>query len=658
MESYSSAKSDQFTTNSLNEIYKILESILTQLNEVLDKDISSNFEIEYVNKKSVRIVINDFKSLLHESLSEEEFVKIIIEIINQYSLYDAYEKELSTIGTTKRIKVEEKLIFMDKESDPNRIEELINFKKQRVSAIREYMNQQRANNKEEKSEEEKGIDELIRQKTMEIKNMLSVGKNIKKEGDKIIIPIEEFLLERYKENNYPYPINIFIKKEGESKTKNIQKLLILMDIENFEETKKQFESLVNSVTEESLSKFKKVILVGKYTAIIHRKDLMERYSKDFVLKINTYFKDFYERCKKVTEVELSIQQILLPLTKLFGIKPALLNYFIYYGDDNNNKVYEKGEIKENFEEMISKINFTEDANNLFNGEYYLVSDSGADVIEEFRNILKDANYMVGCQSLDCLKILKIDTFSNKLYVNEIKNLKGKYSLLSNDYAKYKEMEKMIKENIHDCNLEVKEIKTFDIKLPGGEIKCEACKKAIPDNQPLYYCNICKLFFCCECTENKFKNRGEISFDLYIHPEHNLIYFYTRDENKLKDIDIKRLGNNLHYAELLKEMEGVGNPNALKHAGMCNACGVNLEDTPRYLCLKCRPGAEIEGGYFDYCYNCIKKYREQENPPNDKDEPEKLEPFCFNGIIKFKPEHIHKEHPLLFIISGYKDYYHY
>ena len=322
MESYSSAYSDQFTSNSLNEIYRILENILKQLNEVLDKDISQNFEIEYFDKKSVKIIINDFKSLLHESLSEEEFVKIIIEIINEYSLYDSYEKELSTIGTTKRIKVEDKLLFMEKEKDPERIEELVKLKRGKVNAIREYMNQQRANNKEERTDEEKGIEEVIKQKTMEIKNMLSVGKNIKKDGNKIIIPIEEFLLQRYKENNYPYPVNILVKKEGESKSKNIQKLLILMDIENFEETKKQFESLVDSVTEESLSKFKKIILVGKYTAIIHRKDLMERYSKDFELKIKTYFSNFYEKCKKVTEVELSIQQIVLPLTKLFGIKPS------------------------------------------------------------------------------------------------------------------------------------------------------------------------------------------------------------------------------------------------------------------------------------------------------------------------------------------------
>ena len=136
------------------------------------------------------------------------------------------------------------------------------------------------------------------------------------------------------------------------------------------------------------------------------------------------------------------------------------------------------------------------------------------------------------------------------------------------------MEKVIKDNIPDSNLEVKEIKTFDIKLPKGEIKCKECQKIIPDNQPLYHCNKCNLFYCCECTENKFKNKGELGFDLYVHSEHNLIYFYTRDEDKLKDIDIKRLGQNLYYTELLKEMEGTGNPSVLKHNGSFNGCGEN------------------------------------------------------------------------------------
>ena len=651
-------KTINFSNKSLEDISSTIGSIITDINNELNKDISENFEIDFdASTMSGKFIINNYNSLLEKDQNPKDLIYKIKKIIDQHSLQDDYDEEISTIGKTKRIPVEEDLYI--NEEDENKKKEILRIRNEKINAIREYMQLQKSNDTltMKKLAEEKKRELIVKEKSKEIKNYLAAQKIIDTNKKQFIFPIDKYLLQKYKTFRYPFSICKTVKKEGKTNSKNIQKLAIIIDFENFDGTKKIIKYLDN-ISEENLQKFKKITLMGKYTPIFHREDLMDKYKKDFELKIKKYFKNFYEKCKKVTEVEFGVLEILVPLVKYLGIKPALLNYFIYFDtsneDEDENQVYEKGEISNDFNDFLSQFNFTENTNSLLNGEINVIKSSCATFINELKNILENAHYMVGGKSINYSCSLKYDISSKKLYINKLKDLKGEFYLLSEDYKKYIPMEKEIKENLPDSKLKINEIKTMNIELPKNkdEILCKNCNKNIPENKAIYYCYICNIFYCQDCTENQFTNPMNNGLSLFIHPQHNLIYFLKRDEKNLHNIEIKRLGTNLYYTKI----QNGGEVKFLKHSASCNNCRGDFTGSPRYLCLGCRPGAPMEGGYFDYCYDCIKKYREMENPPNDKDEVDDIKKHCYGEKVNFLPEHVHKEHPFLFIIAEAQDYY--
>ena len=659
MEDYDKIKTTLFSNKSLQDISSIIESIVTEINKEIDQDISDHFIIHFDKEtKESEFIINDYESLLKNNGSPKELLLKIKKVIDQHSLQDDYDEEIETVGKTKRIAVEDDLYI--NEEDENKKKEILKLRNDKIKAIKEYMQLQKDSDPEKmkKVAEEKKRELLVKERTREIKNYIGAQKIMDKTKKQFVFPVEKYLLQRYKNFSFPFSICRTIKKEGQTTSKNIQKLFIIIDLENFDATKKIIKYL-DTISEENLQKFKKITLIGKYTAIFHREDLMIKYQKDFDLKMKRYFKNFYEKCKKVTEVEYGVPEIILPLVKFFGIKPALLNYFIYFdtdpNDENENQVYEKGEISSDFNDFLSDFNFTEDTKFLLSGEVNVIKSSCATFINELKNILENAHYMVGGQSLNYSFILKFDIPNKKLYMDKLKDLKGEFYLVSEDYNKYRPMEKQIKENLPDSKLIIHEISTISIKLPKNtkDIICKHCNKEIPENQAIYYCFWCQIFFCQECTENQFLHpKDSSSLSLFVHPDHNLIYFTSRDEKNLENIEQKRLGNNLYFFRM-QDGEEV---NFLKHNAVCNSCSNHFKDSPRYLCLGCRPGAPMDGGYFDYCYPCIKKFREMEKPENDKDDIEKIKKQCFGGKVNFTAEHVHKEHPFLFMIAEGVDYY--
>jgi len=60
--------------------------------------------------------------------------------------------------------------------------------------------------------------------------------------------------------------------------------------------------------------------------------------------------------------------------------------------------------------------------------------------------------------------------------------------------------------------------------------CSKCEKIIKDSEAQYYCHWCKISFCENCVESLNDQQG---LKRLVHPQHNLLYFKTRDPERLK-----------------------------------------------------------------------------------------------------------------------------
>ena len=72
-----------------------------------------------------------------------------------------------------------------------------------------------------------------------------------------------------------------------------------------------------------------------------------------------------------------------------------------------------------------------------------------------------------------------------------------------------------------------EIEEFDIDLKQFKIiKCSnpQCNKTINNDEGVYYCYWCNIFYCEKCVENKFLTSPPRKMDKLIHKDHNLLYF--------------------------------------------------------------------------------------------------------------------------------------
>ena len=144
--------------------------------------------------------------------------------------------------------------------------------------------------------------------------------------------------------------------------------------------------------------------------------------------------------------------------------------------------------------------------------------------------------------------------------------------------------------------DIKEIiQTIDIPIDFSDMECFRCGKKIGNTEDFYYCYKCNYKYCKVCViDNYNKNKGKNKF---IDQKHNILYFKTRDLNSFKDIAIHKLGNDSfsHCTDNLKLVD---------HSAICNGCGGNFKNSPRYLCLQCNPEKNPEYGYNDYCLKCI------------------------------------------------------
>jgi thiol-disulfide isomerase/thioredoxin len=176
------------------------------------------------------------------------------------------------------------------------------------------------------------------------------------------------------------------------------------------------------------------------------------------------------------------------------------------------------------------------------------------------------------------------------------------------------------------------IETFDINPLNT---CNKCQGNISEEVSQYYCHWCKVSFCETCVESTLTNQGRAKL---IHPDHYLLYFKTRNKDHLSHLDLYKLGSNkfanFPEAELSTE-NGFG----------CNGCSKGSGDKARFICVSCRPGCRVSGGFIDYCPDCINVM----NNPNHEN---------YESVTTSTPGHIHSNHVYLRMDYAGDNYYEY
>ena len=178
----------------------------------------------------------------------------------------------------------------------------------------------------------------------------------------------------------------------------------------------------------------------------------------------------------------------------------------------------------------------------------------------------------------------------KLY--EIDKIEIWGSLRTNDYLKFKNFSDEIQSEKFIFKLKELETKNIPINF-ANPFKCKVCKKEIPNDKECFYCYRCIEYYCYECVKKHINSKDGIN--KFIDKKHNLIFFKTRDINNFMNIDSHKLG---------KDSFTKSTSFKTSHSASCDGCASGFYNSPRYVCLTCKPGMYLDGGYCDYCNNCI------------------------------------------------------
>ena len=240
---------------------------------------------------------------------------------------------------------------------------------------------------------------------------------------------------------------------------------------------------------------------------------------------------------------------------------------------------------------------------------------------------------------------------SEIYLTKVNHITLDGKFLTKEYKYLKQLTESIKLPI--CTFSLNEMPTIDVEIDFNDMKCEKCKNVIQEEEYIYYCYICKMKYCWKCVQDQLKNnQGKKK---YIDEKHNLLFFKTRDKNKLLNIEKSKLGKNL-FAQY--------NDDKLIpwETTTCNGCRRNLGDDniERYVCLGCRKGIYLRGGYIDFCSECIKTMCEnkQEMVRLQSRSDQVIENWSGNKFLKgfkFKIEHKHEEHIYLMMPYQIKAY---
>ena len=260
---------------------------------------------------------------------------------------------------------------------------------------------------------------------------------------------------------------------------------------------------------------------------------------------------------------------------------------IYFILDKNNYIkrikpfYGYDSVMDDVNEF-SKLDFT------FKQEEY---DKKLNTFFDFFNFLKNIkevkyNFYL---SYNFELILNYDKIKNALLIKNIIFYRLNAEFLPDEYKLLNTISEIMKPN----NKELKEIKYAKIEVDFSSMSCIKCGYNFSSNEELFYCYECNDKYCFKCvTEHLENNSGK---DKFIDQKHNLLFFKTRDKKNFEKIEEYKLGKNTFVTS--KSLD------RFKYV-KCNGCGNRFSKSARYICLSCHPGRKPDGGYNDYCQNCI------------------------------------------------------
>ena len=182
--------------------------------------------------------------------------------------------------------------------------------------------------------------------------------------------------------------------------------------------------------------------------------------------------------------------------------------------------------------------------------------------------------------------------NHKFKLDTIERVEIGGSLKTEEYNKFKKYF----DNINNDNFifKLKEIKTININIDfPANIYCKVCKNIIPNDKELYYCYFCKDFYCYKCVKDNFESKS--GKEKFIDQKHNLLFFKNRNKNLFLNIEEHKLGKNTFTT--IQSFKSY-------HSASCDGCSSSFDGSPRYICITCKPGLYLSGGYNDYCDVCI------------------------------------------------------
>ena len=332
-------------------------------------------------------------------------------------------------------------------------------------------------------------------------------------------------------------------------------------------------------------------------------------------------------------------------------------YFIL---DQNNKIIK---IKKDLENLVAKINGFK-----FNLEK--LKKENKNYIDELlikRKTKKQDNYKLYKELITFILNLKnsnylfnlifdisfkatINEECSDIFLKEIKCIDLHGTLRSNDIKYLNNLLNLLKSKNKNKDIKYKfeELETIDIDIDFTNMKCFKCLKLIPEDKHLYYCYICKTNFCYECVHQQLKKAGK---EKYIDQKHNLLFFKTRNKKDFMCLDKPKLGRN-RFAE-----SSGNNDLSNRHSAICNGCRNGFPSIARYVCIHCRPGIYLSGGYIDYCQNCIEKMCSDNKKKRELEEKANEEIFYnsnhFTRNHTLLTRHLHDQHIYLLLPMEYQ-----
>ena len=330
------------------------------------------------------------------------------------------------------------------------------------------------------------------------------------------------------------------------------------------------------------------------------------------------------------------------------------NYFFII--NNSNKVRCLGQTSTIYNEFIK---FSDDYIKMKNpvGTYKNNKKEKKEKLRKFFNFLSkfideipNLNYILDFYFNMKFSIL-LDEPGTYFKLHHIEKLEVGGNLRTKDYQIFKKYYDEIKSEKYVSKLY--EIETKDIPINfDNPFKCKICKKEIPKDKECYYCYICVDFYCYECVKNNFTTKTGIN--KFIDKKHNLIFFKTRNKNNFLEIDLHKFGKNSFTKSTSFKSS---------HGASCDGCSSSFYGSQRFICMTCKPGLYLPGGYSDYCTNCIEHM--MANDGKGKTIQQKLtqiqnngSTFCRNHSLIEK--HDHENHIYLMValegsFSSYKEF---